>query len=656
MIHCIINGSTAYPSTADKIKVTLNNPYVEDSGSYTYDVTFPMSIHQNQKVFGNVHRIDVRKRLAAFSDCKLYADNLLFMSGKGVVTSVTESEVKLQIVGGKSRIKYDSRFENHFIDKISYPADAADAISPLDTRETFHDAASLRLGAYKGASLYPDYTRAYALRSSWGVYVPVYDETEDVVVNRHTYHFGPRTTTNGAVISNVGYITVDALAIQPQLMAVVRRVLQSEGYQPVVMFDESTLSNVYIANTRKTTDVAKALPHWSVYTFLDEVAKLLNVVYEFNSETKECAIYPAQWQSRKAACAPEMFYEYSCEVDEEAGGDAPSSMANLQYDMDGSTQREWRDVLPADVRKEFGVLPYEQIGFYKPGAVVGSMAPTDRQRRQAIFRSSSTYFVWASVPDGFGEKTKTHEEFTPCGFFSPLWRDTSSEQLTSIRVIPAAMRCVWTDSVGPHSGGFVLMPSVEGGTAEPDGSFSDDDGYYCSVQELMEAGSADSDTAAADEEDDTTHISLFFLDPVAAYDLRYQRRDNATYPAGTTPAVADYWATRHPVCFTDCRAWPEWSGSDTRATLDLVRLQCVTSKARFCTADPLDEPLPADEYASPKLNTRATYTIKFLADNIPDASKIYIFRNRRFVCQKIEMEVTGEGVSRLKTGYFYEIL
>ena len=48
--------------------------------------------------------------------------------------------------------------------------------------------------------------------------------------------------------------------------------------------------------------------------------------------------------------------------------------------------------------------------------------------------------------------------------------------------------------------------------------------------------------------------------------------------------------------------------------------------------------------------------IKFLTDDIPDPSKIYIFHNRRYICQKVELEVSGEGISRLKTGYFYEIL
>jgi hypothetical protein len=121
MIRCTINGNLAYPSTSEKIKVTYENQYVKDSGSYTYDISFPMSIHENQILFGNVHRFDVKKMLASFDDCKLYADNRLIMSGKGTVTSITSEIVKLQIIGGKSRIKYNSNFESHYIDEVHHP-------------------------------------------------------------------------------------------------------------------------------------------------------------------------------------------------------------------------------------------------------------------------------------------------------------------------------------------------------------------------------------------------------------------------------------------------------------------------------------------------------------------------------------------------------
>lgn len=102
MIHCTIDGNIGYPSSTDKIKVTVENQYINDSGTYTYDVNFPMSILENQVLFNNINRFDVRKNIANFEDCKLFANNRLLISGKGVVTGITNDTVKLQLVGGKS--------------------------------------------------------------------------------------------------------------------------------------------------------------------------------------------------------------------------------------------------------------------------------------------------------------------------------------------------------------------------------------------------------------------------------------------------------------------------------------------------------------------------------------------------------------------------
>lgn len=45
--------------------------------------------------------------------------------------------------------------------------------------------------------------------------------------------------------------------------------------------------------------------------------------------------------------------------------------------------------------------------------------------------------------------------------------------------------------------------------------------------------------------------------------------------------------------------------------------------------------------------------VKFKSADIPDPSKIYIIRNKRFVCEKIEMEVKDETINPIYTGYFY---
>jgi len=49
-------------------------------------------------------------------------------------------------------------------------------------------------------------------------------------------------------------------------------------------------------------------------------------------------------------------------------------------------------------------------------------------------------------------------------------------------------------------------------------------------------------------------------------------------------------------------------------------------------------------------------TVKLVTDEIPDPSRIFVIRNKKFICEKIEMEVSDDGISKVKTGYFYEIV
>ena len=54
-----------------------------------------------------------------------------------------------------------------------------------------------------------------------------------------------------------------------------------------------------------------------------------------------------------------------------------------------------------------------------------------------------------------------------------------------------------------------------------------------------------------------------------------------------------------------------------------------------------------------KIDNRNCMEVKFKSDDIPDPSKIYIIRNKRFVCEKIEMEVKDDTIEPVYTGYFY---
>ena len=54
-----------------------------------------------------------------------------------------------------------------------------------------------------------------------------------------------------------------------------------------------------------------------------------------------------------------------------------------------------------------------------------------------------------------------------------------------------------------------------------------------------------------------------------------------------------------------------------------------------------------------KIDNKNCLQVKFQSDTIPDPSHTYIIHNKKFVCEKIEMEVKDDQIEPIYTGYFY---
>lgn len=147
MITCIINGKAAYPAASQSLKITYSNQYISEDGEYSYDISFPMAIMENRRMFHNVSRFDVSKTVKSYDDCKLYVGGRLILSGVGTIIGVSDSEIKLQIVGGKSRVKYNERFSKEYIDEMDlgkakhgtdFDADQFQELEPLEIAMLLH--------------------------------------------------------------------------------------------------------------------------------------------------------------------------------------------------------------------------------------------------------------------------------------------------------------------------------------------------------------------------------------------------------------------------------------------------------------------------------------------------------------------------------------
>ena len=54
-----------------------------------------------------------------------------------------------------------------------------------------------------------------------------------------------------------------------------------------------------------------------------------------------------------------------------------------------------------------------------------------------------------------------------------------------------------------------------------------------------------------------------------------------------------------------------------------------------------------------KIDNKNCLQVKFKSEVIPDPSNTYIIHNKKYVCEKIELEVKDDQIEPIFVGYFY---
>lgn len=554
MIVCSLNGKTAYPSSSDKIKVTYENQFVKDSGSYTYDISFPMDIARNREIFKNVQRLDVKKTVDDFDDCKLYVDNRLIISGKGTVTSITNDTVKLQIVGGKSRIKYNSKFKKHFIDETNYPS----VILDTGINKPVYDKAGTgypNMDEFQWM-LFIDLTTAnFVGQKGVAVLSPVNDETNEILSNRVYLSEFSKIKINGVKYPPGTYAYMTNCSISPYLMYVLKKVMEYEGYTIKRNdLDRSPWNRLVIVSACKSGKIKNALPHWTVYKFIDELRKFFNASFVFDEISKTVSIIATNELLTNDTLTYDCEDDFSVEYDED--GLDNLSTSNIEYSFDDAANRYWREYISQSVQKNYTTKTYGSMD----DLVADAEKMTSKERKTTIFKCGHDYYVWADLPkDGNPETEETTEQRTLCGFFNPVIRDMESDTFQELDICPAAvyqrrMRKKgeqWYEYSGDKIGNpFIVVPSV---TNEKEQSLEDmeedEDGeYYYSVQDAMQGSSSDTDSSSTADEGkmrvafQAENVVNLKAHAAVAYDRRLDNEDT------------NY---RVPVLYTDYRMYPQ---------------------------------------------------------------------------------------------------
>ncbi len=618
MITCIINGHKAYPISTSSIKVTYANQYVTDDGEYTYDITFPMNILENRVIFKNVSRLEVKKNVAKYDDCKLFCNSQLIMSGIGTILSVNEKEIKLQIVGGKSRIKFNDRMTKHYIDEIPFgTADKPGYDVDKGWSQMFKEKLKEIYRLDEDKSLF------LGVEGKW-CFVPVRDETNDIISN-----FVGVDKTKQFIGYNAPYIANPA--VQPNLMYIFRKVVEYEGYTLKRNdFDCKPWNLLYIASAYKTRELCKALPHWSSYTFIEEFRKLFNATIVFDDILKTCSVINASELTTADSIEIEPMDEYTTDYDED-GSFSTSSTANLEYNLGNSANRDNYEVITKKVFDNFEIVHSKELMGANKQFASTTLSWSEKQKRQTIIENFGNFYVYMVDEND-------NKSWKPAGIWSPLIRDSSSDDFVDLNISPAAQV---VENINFKSGlledkyyerrCLLSMPNdKESDSKECD---VDDDGYsYTSVQDAL-----DDESALDNSEDEQECMNIFFILPG-----RVQSTDGSTTKLSWVGEKS-----RWPQFLTDYRI-------NEGFRLGIAHFEDSYFSLSLCMKSEFGTTSLGTLHANGlKIDNKNCMEVKFRSDDIPDPSKIYIIRNKRFVCEKIEMEVKDDAIEPVYTGYFY---
>lgn len=592
MIYCIIDGDKVYPSLSSNIKITKENNELKDKGSYTLDVTFPLSIYENRMKFGNIQRIDVYLKNNRFEHVSLIVGRVEVINGIGVINSVNNDEVKLQIMDSNSEFKYVSGFDKTYIDELLN--NEYNHLLELPGNPPIY---------YPGGFIlinnqFIDYDSATANQKhvgnkSVGIYTPIYDETTSEVVNEI------------AISKEDDKLIMIRPTYQPNLLYIMRKAFEKMGYTvDLSVLDVFPWNNVYIINT------GAHLPHWTLERFISEFKNFFAVNMKIDGKKSIFGRLGNEGTQVSYECVDDFTVEYDDE------GVQSNSTSNIKYNLYDCEEKTCYTEIPEDVMSTFTVAEYSS----ESAMMIAFNGMEDKEKMQTIFSTPTGYYYARSNSD---YSTIT---LARCGQFNPLIRDKDNDNYEELAIVPVNMvkktipfrrvrfenkNLIAADVITDKEEDIDIIMPVSAGEDMP----SD---IYGTVQQALEEGET-----SDNERSETERMEVFFL---GSSTKSFNAIDKTVTLAtvGTDQTIdADF---KDDISFALCK-----------------KPSAVTYVGKL-------------HDGNSRIDGKNQRCIKFISDDIPDPTNIFIFNGKRYVCEKLEIQITDAGIDKLKTGYFYEIV
>lgn len=675
MIQLFLDGKTAIPGSNASIKLTTENVYFTKSASYTYDIELPLDIAENRTIFGWCQRMDVEKKPRTLEAC-LIVDNVTVLTGTAHITSIDSKAVKVQLLGESSSYNYGNKMEDTYIDELdlgdwymttwpdgSYwglrPGADGGGLGwhyyPEGTRFTGTSGSVFGRASYNAAGEASgdiQMTNLFSGEYPW-VAFPVNNSSADTVCNGYCYQFTD-ASWNTVRLYFRGYVgersgerpsenpVVASGAIQPYIWIMAEKIAAATGFtldrEDNALFTDGFFNKIFIVNTNTYVECNKCLPHWSVNEWWTQIENTFGVVMSIDYPARKMRLdlrkdfYLSKAKTIRIA---DVIDEYSSQVDDESTADISSNNVGFAE----------FDAAPDDLLSDF-IRNNARINT-DFNSLSGLRAWVKEQSASALDSYKDVIFE----VDGRRMIYRPDEGLVEVDMFRPRCVDERKGIEVELKFVPARFiedRCDIYGYYDRQAGSGVNKQA-------PVGSFpakileapgmSDMTWYkHYRSSELDIAAIIDGEQEETDATSDIPDvIYMAIADFSNLYD--YYREVVPLSNGGSFSDIVNFF--KHPRAKLRQRAVVSLDGSseviqDSTYDLTLTPNELKNNLARHTINDAV------------KVQAKIRYCIKFVADRIPDTTSIFLIRNKRFVCEKIETDISPSGLSRLMTGYFYE--
>lgn len=641
-----INNQTAEIKKGTTIKLTRVNPYFADQGDYTLEVQLPLrGCPANLAIFGprNHPATTQYPHIGEQYTMQLIAPPLQ-LEGTATVTSITETEVKVQLKAGVKASPLNN--DTTYIDELPL-GNAWDGFGSVQysSSHVFSSGTDVRTQIIIFSSCMGQTflgTTTPVRQAAYGTYgqtdaicLPIYSSTDDIIANPMDM-----ITTSPSLSSRHGNIDDITLAPCPYLLDITARIFKCLGFTPRnwKQYTDNPLTRaIYIANTRQTLQRAKILPHWTVKEFLNELQNLLGCVFTFSGRYVD--MYTRQdyyTQNRKPITITQVSDTHTINISTDPEAETTAN-GNVDYDHPNISPMLR---LPDEVWQNATILPtatyeeaknhYDKLTDYYKKQSPNLYTVTPTNRAYAILITDLDIPALCEVDQ-----------------FAPLMRTTNREQMTKLRITPANM--LITD---PH-------------IATNKGQLKDDkpeNGRYPIIAVadtiLTKSNVYSVNNAINPPDTDTTDTTTEAKDHI---DIAWYNGENDTYyrEAHYTPTSKDYFYSLCPI------AIPYTTDSDGPHHITTLK----TSAQTFPTPEgpfALTTKGPINTLATygnigqllttaPTIDTRIELQVQFTDTINPDPTQPYLIGSRRYACARLEITIDQNGIQPLKQAYLYEI-